>query len=200
MSFNLESFKLFARIDSDSSEDRSIIDLAESAIDCIGSMLGATRIEPGKAQGKVLITRAPGNAAQVVLPETQAFYYDPLDVVLQSTGGTLEAGDQSKEFSVTARATGIAPNFIPKNATMTSMPAIAGVAISLVSISGGSARYRLPDIKRIRHGVNLLCLHYYESRAVLKPENQKAVMAMLRSLLVADSDLSKFAGGVKDAT
>ena len=199
--FNLQKFKDFARVTTQD-DDNLIVELGQSATDVIQGQLGLDPIAPLNAVGVVQIIRNQGNANPINIPENQKFTYAPFGVSFIVNSSGLQAADKAEQnFPVTAESTGSEANNIPAGASLTADPAIADVKIILLAAAGGRGKYdNLPDTARVRHALNLLTLHYYEARAFIKADSNKAVLIMINNLIARDRDDVQFTGGPPSET
>lgn len=199
--FNLEKFKNFARVTTQDDDDL-IVELGQSATDVIQGQLGLDPIAPLNAVGVARIVRNQGNANIINVPDTQKFIYTPFGVAfIVNSAGTQESDKAEQDFPVTAENTGSEANHIPTGSALTAEPEIADVTITLLAAAGGKGKYdNLPDTARVRHALNLLTLHYYESRGFIKADSNKAVLMMINNLIARDRDDVQFTGGPDSET
>ena len=199
--FSLEKFKEFARITTPD-DDNLILQLGQSATDVIQGQLGLDPITALKAVGVVRIVRNQGNANVINIPDTQKFIYANLGVTFIVDAPGQQASDKAEQdFSVTAEQTGSDANHLPPGSVLKADPEIPDVTITLLASAGGKGKYdNIPDTDRINHALNLLTLHYYESRGFIRADSNKAVLMMINNLIARDRDDAQFTGGPVNET
>lgn len=199
--FSLNKFKDFARI-TGQDDDALILGIGQTATDVIQGMLGLDSIQPVKATGVVRIVRNQGNTNIINIPNNQKFIYAPFNVNFIVNESGQQASDKTEQdFIVTAQQTGSDANYIPALSPLTADPEIPEVTITLIIAAGGKGKYdNIPNTDRVDHALNLLTLHYYESRGFIKAENSKAVMMMIKNLIARDRDDAQFTGGPSNET